>query len=56
MVLPSPIVIVIAIVSTPIHLIIVKDGYLGLVSRIGYLSVLYIIPIIVKGSYLESIA
>jgi hypothetical protein len=51
-----PIVIVVAIIPVLIYLIIVKDGYLGLVSRIEYLPVLYIVLIIVKGGYLELVA
>jgi hypothetical protein len=45
-----------AIISMLVYLIIVKDGYLGLASRIGHLSILYIVSIIVKGSYLGSVA
>jgi hypothetical protein len=49
-------IIVVAIVSMLVYLIIVKDGYLGLASRIGHLLVLYIVPIMVKGSYLGLVA
>jgi hypothetical protein len=44
-------VVVVAIVPALVYLIIVKDGCLGLVFRMGYLSVLYIVLIIVKGGY-----
>jgi hypothetical protein len=50
------IVIIIAIIPIPVYPIIVKDGYLGLVSRIGHLPILYIVPIIVKDGYLRSVA
>jgi hypothetical protein len=40
----------------PIYPIIVKDGYLELVLKIGYLPILYIVLIIIKGSYLGLIA
>jgi hypothetical protein len=50
------IVIIIAIIPTLVYPIIVKDGYLGLVFRIGHLLVLYIVSIIVKDGYLGSVA
>jgi hypothetical protein len=56
MVFPFPIVIVIAIISIPIYPIIVKDSYLGSTLRIGHLPILYIVSIIVKGSYLGLVA
>jgi hypothetical protein len=49
-------VVAIAIISILVYLIIVKDGYLGLVFRTGHLPVLYIVLIIVKNGYLGSIA
>jgi hypothetical protein len=55
-VLLFPIIIVIAIIPILIYLIIVKDGCLGLVPRIGYLPILYIVPIIIKSGYLGSAA
>jgi hypothetical protein len=50
------IVVVIAIIPILIYLIIVKNGYLGLASRIGHLLILYIVLIIVKNSYLGLVA
>jgi hypothetical protein len=49
-------VVIMAIVFILVYLIIVKDGYLGLVLRIGHLLVLYIVSIIVKNGYLGSAA
>jgi hypothetical protein len=50
------IVVVIAVIPALVYLIIIKDSCLELISRIGYLSILYIVSIIVKGSYLELVA
>jgi hypothetical protein len=50
------IVIIMAIIFILIYPIIVKDSYLELVLRIGYLLVLYIVLIIVKSSYLGLVA
>jgi hypothetical protein len=45
-----------AFIPMPAYLIIVKNGYLESVFRTKYLPILYIVPIIIKGSYLGSIA
>jgi hypothetical protein len=55
-VLLFPIVTIIVVIPMPVYPIIIKGSYLGSALRTGYLPILYIILIMVKGSYSGSVA